>query len=165
MALRNPQAAAALLLQLDTYARPSEIVNLQRSDIIRPVSKHYAPRLLRTICLSRHTTPGPLFPDLTLATYEAEFRISKKQIGLNAFQLEPHTVRHSGPSVDSLNRSRTSLEIQARGRWKCQKSILRYQKPGQMLSKMSRIPDEVWQRSKIALPQAMQLISQFYGKR
>ena len=35
-----PQAAAALLLQLDTYARPSEILNVKRKDIVRPTSKH-----------------------------------------------------------------------------------------------------------------------------
>ena len=39
MASHNPQAAAALLLQLDTYARPSEIICLQRCDVIRPVSR------------------------------------------------------------------------------------------------------------------------------
>ena len=36
----NPQAAAALLLPLDTYARPSEIVSLEHEDVIKPVSKH-----------------------------------------------------------------------------------------------------------------------------
>ena len=34
------EASAAFLLQLDTYARPSEVVNLTRLDIISPASSH-----------------------------------------------------------------------------------------------------------------------------
>ena len=40
LAETEPPIAAALLLQLDTYARPSEIVNLKHGDVIRPSSKH-----------------------------------------------------------------------------------------------------------------------------
>ena len=39
MASKEPEAAAALLLQLDSYARPSEIVNLKCVDVIMPVSR------------------------------------------------------------------------------------------------------------------------------
>lgn len=36
---QSPAFAAILLLQLDTYARPSEIINVRKRDVIRPVSK------------------------------------------------------------------------------------------------------------------------------
>jgi len=40
IAENNPPMAAALLLQLDTYARPSEIIFLKYGDVVRPSSKH-----------------------------------------------------------------------------------------------------------------------------
>eukprot|EP00435_Cladocopium_sp_Y103_P006166 s2932_g2.t1 len=136
----NPQAAAALLLQLDTYARPSEIVSLEHEDVIKPVSKHckfwgvifgnsdlghttktktqddtvlldsldrdYAPGVLKMVVQCKRFKHGLLFPELTLAGYEAAFRTARQSIGLAQFQLTPRAVRHSGPSVDSLNKSR-----------------------------------------------------------
>ena len=36
----QPRLAAALLLQLDTYARPSEILGLKKRDIIKPVGRN-----------------------------------------------------------------------------------------------------------------------------
>ena len=125
----NPQAAAALLLPLDTYARPSEIVSLEHEDVIKPVSKHcnfwgvifgnsqlghntktktqddtvlldsldrdYAPGVLKMIVQCRRFMHGFLFPELTLAGYEAAFRTAKQSIGLGQFQLTPHAVRHT----------------------------------------------------------------------
>ena len=199
MADRDPPAAAALLLQLDSYARPSEIIGVHREDVIQPSTKQckfwgiifgnselgqitkigtqddtvlldsfdrdYAPKLLQMIVKKHRGSMGPIFPSLTLANYEAAFRQSKQNVQLSHFQLTPHAVRHSGPSVDSLNKTRTAAEIQTRGRWKCVKSILRYQKPGQMLAKMNRVPQYIWDAAQQALPQALAKIGKFYGVR
>lgn len=195
----DPPAAAALLLQLDSYARPSEILGLHREDVIQPSTKQcrfwglifgnselglttkngtqddtilldsldrdYAPLVLQWIVKRHKGNQGPLFPNITLASYEAAFRRAKQHLQLNQFQLTPHSVRHSGPSVDALNKSRSSAEIQARGRWRCAKSLLRYQKPGQMLAKMNRVQQQTWSDAKQALPQALSKIKQFYGVR
>lgn len=38
--LTHPWYSAAILLQLDTYARPSEILKLKKRDVFRPTSRH-----------------------------------------------------------------------------------------------------------------------------
>ena len=163
IAASNPPAAAALLLQLDSYARPSEILTMTRADIVRPSSKQcrfwglifgnssrdertktgtqddtvlldsrdrdYAPCVLSWVIRHAKHPSDPLFAQLTLAEYETLFRSAKTAMGLGRFELSPHAVRHTGPSIDFLNKNRSATEIQTRGRWRCQKSILRYQKP------------------------------------
>lgn len=190
-----PEAAAALLLQLDSYARPSEIVNLKRVDVIKPVSRvcsfwglifgnscagdrtkaglqddtvllnsldrDYAASVLSWVLKS--SSENRLFPSLTLSAYEEAFRKARKQVGLAQFLLTPHCVRHSGPSIDFLRRSRTAEEIMARGRWNTLKSIQRYQKPGQMLSRMAKIPDEIWQTAEGSLDRALSKLKKHYG--
>ena len=90
-------------------------------------------------------------------------RAAKSQVGLGRFDLTPHTVRHSGPSADFLSRNRDAAEIQARGRWKTAKSIQRYQKPGQMMAKMNKLPVDVWKKGKAALPLVLKKIAKDYG--
>ena len=190
-------AAAALLLQLDTYARPSEILGLTLADVIQPSSKQckywgvifgnseagsitktgtqddtvlldsidrsYAPQVLKMVA-SRCTSPSSqLFPGVNLDLYERHFRNTKSQLKLGKFELTPHSVRHSGPSLDSLSKARDPSAIQSRGRWRTQKSILRYQKPGQMLAKMAKVPQTVWDDASAALPRVLQKLTHFYG--
>jgi integrase len=189
--------AAALLLQLDTYARPSEILKLRKQDIIRPSSKHckfwgvifgnsnrgdvtktgtqddtvlldstdraFAVTVLAAIYKSLRRDEDLLFPNCTLEKYETAMRAARQRAGLSAFQFTPHSVRHSGPSLDFLHKTRLPEEILSRGRWKTMKSILRYQKPGQMLSRMNKIPQEVWDEAKLALPKVLRKIKQFYS--
>ena len=192
----NPPAAAALLLQLDSYARPTEIISLLGEDIIKPSSRQckfwgiifgnsdrgdrtktgtqddtvlldsldrdYAPQLLSWVMKRVNHKHQQLFPNLTLHSYEEEFRNAKKNIGLSSFQLTPHAVRHSGPSADSLNKSRLPADIQARGRWLAPQSIQRYKKPGKMLAQMARIPQPIWDRASTALPQVLKRLKQHY---
>ena len=131
--------------------------------LLDSLDRDYAPGLLKMIFQCKRSSKGPLFPSLTLANYEAAFRTAKQQIGLGHLQLTPHAVRHSGPSIDALHRSRSAAEIQNRGRWRCAKSIQRYQKPGQMLAKMSRVPQHVWDNAKQALPQVLHKLQRYYG--
>ena len=145
IAASNPPAAAALLLQLDSYARPSEILALARADMVRPSYKQcrfwglifgnssrdettktgtqddtvlldsrdrdYEPCVLSwVIKRSKQPTDRPLV-----------YTVDNWQIG--SLKLSPHAVRHTGPSIDFLNKNRTATEIQTRGRWRCQKSM------------------------------------------
>ena len=192
------EGAAALLLQLDTYARPSEVVQLTRRDIIKPTTKHckywgvifgnseidaftktgtqddtvlldshdreFAQTVLAWLIRSRPSPDDELFPDLDLSSYEALFRNARQKLHLQQFGLTPHAVQHSGPSADFLSRSRSAAEIQSRGRWKTAKSIQRYQKPGQMLAKMNRIPEHIWPEARLALPPSFEEIKDsFFG--
>ena len=193
----SPSLAAALLLQLDTYARPDEILHVRLEDVIKPSSKvcsfwgiifgnsqrgemtkgklqddtvlldsldrSYAPTVLKMVTKKCRQKSDLIFGVCTVHEYEAAFRTACAALGLSQFRLVPHCVRHSGPSVDFLRRARTATEIQTRGRWATQKSILRYQKPGQMLSKMSKVPNEIWERAKRSLDSVMQKLKRHYN--
>lgn len=194
---KSPPAAAALLLQLDTYARPSEILKAKRRDVIAPASRackywglifgnsqfsemtkakqqddtvlldsldrNYAPKVLKMVASHCAQDDQFLFGPISLAQYEDLFKQSRAAVGLASFSLTPHCVRHSGPSVDFLHRARSATEIQTWGRWKTQKSILRYQKPGQMLARMRKIPKEVWSAAEKALISTMRKLQQHYS--
>lgn len=189
MANTHPLLAAAVIVQLDTYARPSETLQIRRQDVIRPASKHcrfwgvifgnssrgcrtktgtqddtvlldstdraYAKQVLEMVYKATSHPDDRLFGDYSLGEYENVMKLAKSKVHLGPFHLTPHTVRHSGPSVDSLQRSRAPEEILARGRWKTLKSIQRYQKPGQMLASMNRISDDTWTQARLALPELL----------
>lgn len=189
MADNDPLLAAAVIVQLDTYARPSEILQLCKQDIIRPSTKHcrfwgiilgnssrgcrtktgtqddtilldstdriYAKQVLEIVYKAAPRPESRVFGNYTLNDYEQIMKAAKAKVKLGPFHLTPHTVRHSGPSIDALQRSRVPEEILARGRWKTLKSIQRYQKPGQMLASMNRISDDTWHQARLALPQLL----------
>ena len=184
-------------LQLDTYTRPSEILQLRSRDVIRPVSKAccfwgviignsefgektkaglqddtvllnsidrtYAPDVLKMVSKRCANQSDLIFGRITLAQYEQAFKDASRSCGLQQFSFVPHSVRHSGPSTDFLHKSRTAEEIQTRGRWKAAKSTYRYQKPGQMLARMRKIPDQVWAEAQGALDRTMKKLRRFYG--
>ena len=191
------EASAALLVQLDTYARPSEIVKLRRADVIRPVSKQcrfwgiifgnsefseqtkvglqddtvlldsfdrqFAATILELCYRSTSHPSDRLFPGLTLASYERVMKDATIEVGLGKFSFTPHGVRHTGPSIDFLQKARTAEQIMARGRWTCLKSVQRYQKPGRMLARMSKIPQHIWDQAKPSLDNVIKRLKKNYG--
>ena len=193
----DTRLAAVLLIQLDTYARPSEILGLRKHDVVKPVGRNklwgiifgnsvhheqtktgtqddtvfldslhdFAPAVAKLVYNSCRQHSGFLFPGCTLGHYESSMRQVVKHLGLAKFALTPHAVRHSGPSQDFLNKSRTADEIQARGRWKSLRSIQRYRKPGQMVAKMNRIPEHIWVEARQSLKTVLRALKQFYGGR
>ena len=195
MSETSPPLAAAVLLQLDSYARPSEILALKKRDVVRPVGRcklwglifgnstsgertktgtqddtvfldsihDFAPKVLQLVYRASNNDTDSLFPGFTLGAYETKMKAAVNFLGLSRFALTPHAIRHSGPSVDFLNHTRTADEILARGRWQTLRSIQRYRKPGQMVAKMNRIPSHIWQDAKTALPITLTALKQFYG--
>ena len=55
----------------------------------------------------------------------------------------PHTLRHTKPSEDSANGTRSVDEIQKRGRWTQAKSMQRYSKPHALTIHLSRLPGNI----------------------
>ena len=187
---------AALIIQLDTYARPSEVLRVRKRDVVRPVTKQCkfwgiifgnssfgertktgtqddtvlldsltpdAARVLSLVYKACRRPDDLLFPSCSLDFYEKSMAQAKNAVGLGPFSLTPHSVRHSGPSMDFLNKARLPEEIMARGRWASIKSIQRYRKPGQLLAKMSKIPEPVWAKAKGSLQRTLPILSKYYG--
>ena len=60
-------------------------------------------------------------------------------------KLVPYQLRHSGASSDMLSRFRNSEEIMKRGRWRCLKSVSRYEKHARVTLEFSKLPADVQQ--------------------
>lgn len=100
------------------------------------------------------------FQSCTLGAYEDKMKQAVNFLGLSRFARTLHAIRHSGPSVDFLNHTRSPEEILARRRWQTLRSFQQYRKPGQMVAKRNRIPPQIW---KAALPITLTTLKQFYG--
>ena len=93
-------------------------------------------RQLRRIC-----PPGErIFDELTLTGYEHAVASAADDLGLSAFRVVPHTFRHTGPSNDFLQKRRSLLAVQKRGRWKHLRGVTRYEKAGRVLRQWAKLP-------------------------
>ena len=54
-----------------------------------------------------------------------------------------HSVRHSGPSHDMHSGYRSLWQVQRRGRWRSERSCLRYTKSHALVEAQARMPPEV----------------------
>ena len=99
----------------------------------------FIPQVLRQ--LHRICPPGGrIFDELTLSGYEHAVASAADELGLCAFRVVPHTFRHTGPSNDFLQKRRSLLAIQKRGRWKHLRSVTRYEKAGRVLRQWAKLP-------------------------
>jgi hypothetical protein len=63
----------------------------------------------------------------------------------------PHSVRHTGASRDASTGYRSIWQIQRRGRWSSEKSVLRYSKSHAWVSAHSRVPQAAFKIGAVAL--------------
>jgi integrase len=82
---------------------------------------------------------GRLFRSLTLPKYERLMRTATAACDLCALRVDPHSVRHVGPSIDSYEKRLSPPEVQARGRWRCVESCRRYSKPAALLRQVAKL--------------------------
>ena len=59
--------------------------------------------------------------------------------------LTPYAMRHAGASHDAIHKLRPLGEIQKRGRWRCHRSVTRYEKGGRVGASFARINAETRQ--------------------
>lgn len=106
--------AAVLLLQLNSYATPSETNQPKRKDVrcnqahatktgtqddsvlLDSIDREYAPKLLGCVCAVLRGLEERFFSWLVFSRHEAATRRAKRSAGLAAFQQTRHTVRHAG---------------------------------------------------------------------
>ena len=72
-------------------------------------------------------------------SYLGEFKLAVKELGITEYVI-PYQSRHSGPSIDVARRLRTLAEVQRRGQWKAQKSVLRYEKEARLTESWNHLP-------------------------
>jgi hypothetical protein len=74
-------------------------------------------------------TAGPIW-DFSYQQLTREFKAIADELGLES--IVPYALRHTGASMDALNGWRPLGTIQKRGRWRCHKSVARYEKAGRV---------------------------------
>ena len=148
---RDSLAAAAILLQGDTYMRPHEILHVRVGSVIKPSKSkaRFWGVVIGDQSFREPTKTGPyddcvLFnsPGRTdlgvilkalLIKTETKNDFIFQQLTLSAYN---HAIKiacdHSGPSSDVLRKVRSIDAIQQRGRWAAMSSVTRYQKPGRV---------------------------------
>lgn len=161
--------AVFLLLSVSTYARPSELLRARVFSLVRPVpgvarcwSLLLSPeeREERTKtgefdtslmldstwmtewispileCLKKNNPESPLW-DFDYTAYHRVFRDIVQKFQLD---MTPYMSRHSGPSIDRARNFRSQHEVQKRGQWKAQKSIMRYEKSARLAAQWESLP-------------------------
>ena len=161
--------ALFLLVSLSSYARPSELIRLQVYSLVRPspgvtsswtllMSPEERPDRTKTgefdtsIALDspymipwshtlfgylKQTHPSNPLWDFDYNQYCRDFQKAVASLGLD---LTPYLTRHSGPSIDRSRGYRSQLEVQKRGQWKSQSSVMRYEKAARLAATTENLP-------------------------
>ena len=161
--------AVYLIFLVTTYMRPSEPLSIRRGDLVPPVagvskdwhvnlfpeeraerSKMYAAN--DSVCLTTKLAPWleDLLPslmrgerservfDFAYPTFSEIFEACRKRLSLPA--MVPYESRHSGPAIDAARGNRGRGEIKDRGRWKNEKSVIRYEQKARLAQTYQRLP-------------------------
>ena len=137
MAARDEEFAVMLVVQNVAHLRTSDLCNLTAGQIIRPSS--WALLLNRRVRRKRlagrssfdrnrqsideiHSWQSS--DDSPLELSSSKVRSGFCQMGVHVITIHSYSVRHGGASSDALWRTRSLMEIQKRGRWRSERSML-----------------------------------------
>ncbi|CAK0886357.1 unnamed protein product [Prorocentrum cordatum] len=155
------------LFMLVTYMRPSEPLKLLKEDLLAPahglsaswicfafrqgrgaasktcatdesidLSCRWVPYLTTVVAALRAGDPKAKVFNFKYSSYTRQFKIACKKLGLTAV---PYQARHSGASIDAAMKYRTRAEIKSRGRWKADKSVLRYDSKANIVESVDKL--------------------------
>ena len=167
--------ADALAVGVDCYLRSQEVFNLRVEDVI--VSDQGSEVVLKLGVASRgeltktgahqgvrvdypHTKqilarlvqdrpPGEKLFATNKAKYVKAWAMASKELDVDLGP--PHSVRHSGPSHDCACGYRSMWQVQRRGRWASEKSVMRYAKSHAWIEARSKVPKDIMQRGTVIL--------------
>ena len=147
-----------LLILVDCYLRPNELLQIRPEDLLAPqgargtwsiiLFPQHRPARSKTgtaddtvmLDSPRLRWLSSLLPSLKACgrsrvwpwTYVEFFNMFVAVAKKLDLKLVPYQGRHSGASLDALAKSRTLQDIQKRGRWASHKSVIRYEKTGRI---------------------------------
>ena len=160
--------SVAVLLMVDAYLRPSELLSLRRSSLLPPAPwtgrawsillfpEKELPRSKTgesddTIMLNSARTMWMDAVWRTLAAgkpdellfpfgYGPFFKMLTATGRRHGLDLVPYQGRHSGISIDRAENARSHMEAMKRGRWRSERSVRRYEKAGRLNDVWTRLP-------------------------
>jgi len=158
--LGHPLLAVAVLLGVDAYLRPKELLSIQAQDLLPPTVQALECWVLILFPAERGSTSKvgeqddtipldlPRCPWLRHAiaalsqrparqllfdyTYPQFLSIFTEASAALGLKLVPYLMRHSGASIDRATDVRSQSEVGKRGRWASVRSIRRYEKRGRL---------------------------------
>ena len=74
------------------------------------------------------------------ASFHASFLAAVRAAGVESWQVVPYSLRHSGPAWDRASRRLTLPEIQRKGRWLNERTVMRYERSACTLASLSGQP-------------------------
>ena len=180
--------AVGLLLSFDCYLRVSELVHLQRVDVVmlndpRMGRAHQgmalrlaktktgvnqsvdvrSPVVVRLLQFwMRHTEEDARDTDLVFPFSPSRFRKLIRAVcsvlDLEDIPYVPHSLRHGGATADYM-RGDNIDQIMFRGRWKSMESARRYIQQGKAMLAMRRIPQRLNDLGQLLEPLIVEVIS------
>ena len=72
--------------------------------------------------------------------FHRQFKLAARRAGIEKWQVVPYSLRHSGPAWDRATRRLTLPEIQRRGRWLSERTVIRYERSARTLALLSGQP-------------------------
>ena len=93
--------------------------------------------------------PGEKLFATNKAKYVKAWAMASKELDVDLGP--PHSVRHSGPSHDCACGYRSMWQVQRRGRWASEKSVMRYAKSHAWIEARSKVPKDIMQRGTVIL--------------
>ena len=164
--------AILTLMGLESYARPGELMKLRRCDLVAPLRgglSNYSlvispeelmrPTKVKTFNDTLELDSAwfqflrPLLKELRgdggeealwsfdYPSFYRTFEQCRRELLLP--KIVPYQWRHSGPSADMQSRSRTIAQVQKRGRWQTQKSVLRYERHSRLGASWNSLGDKL----------------------
>ena len=154
-------AAIAVLVMVEAYLRPSELLSLTRRSLLRParggltkwslllfpsargVARSKTGEADDTVVMDSARTPwigyvlsrladGPGDERVFPWDYSQFYQMFVQASAALGYKMVPYQGRHSGISIDRAHRERSLDECMKRGRWKAARSVARYEKAGRL---------------------------------
>ena len=130
----------SVLIAPEIKGKPSKIGAFDETALLdQPILLRLAPVLRKQ---KRRAEKGNLWP-FTQLQYGATFKRMAEFSGTAVLAAHPYSLRHGGASHDSLHKLRTPEQIRKQGRWRCEKSVARYNKHARVVAEANKLPEKV----------------------
>ncbi len=129
----------SLILFPSAEGVPSKTYQYDDSIVLESGSRQWLTKALEVEL--RMMKRGELFVNLSWHRLREASMAAVLAAGLEIWGVTPHTLRHAGPSNDYVQKYRSLLDTQRRGRWSAVASVRRYEQASQVNARLLTVPE------------------------